>query len=268
MITNQDLSIKYWSYPEEKIHYLDKGVINIEITNNTKSTIIIEKIKVKLNTEENLSVYHPKYSGPKFSIKSHNVHPSIAIPFIAKLTLKEGTNAYTVEITYTKNSKRTTVEDPTFQYLLLRPIRPANDHFFISHKDPDDTPVAEKMDQYLQKIGFKGFLAEIEKRPGFDIWKNKIFPGIDICVALIVLWTSNAKKNLKNILKEMKYAKKMKKKIILICQDGVSLPKAFPKYTEFVALPKNFKEKDLIDVVESIENAYRTGLYPQDVLED
>lgn len=267
MNNNQDLSIKCWSYPEEKIHYLDKGVINIEITNNTRSTIIIEKIKVKLNTEENLSVYCPKYSGPKFSIKSHNVHSRIEIPFIAKLALKEATNTYKVEITSTKNSKKTTVEYPTFQYLVLRPIRPVNGHFFISHKDPDDTPIAEKMDQYLQKIGFKGFLAEIEKRPGLDIWKNKIFPGINICIALIALWTNNAKKNSKNILREMKHAKKMKKKIILICQDGVVLPKAFPKYTEFVTLPKKFKEKDLIDVVESIENAYRTGLYHQNVLE-
>ena len=103
MKSKQDFSVKCWSYPEEKIHYLDKGVVNIEITNNANSLIEIKKIILKFKTEEGLEPYNPNYSGPKVSIKPHHVHSRLEIPFIAELTLTEQTNSYTLEVAYTKN---------------------------------------------------------------------------------------------------------------------------------------------------------------------
>jgi len=259
-----DLNVKFWSYPEEMIHYLDKGIFNLEITNNCSSQIEIKKITVKLNTEEGFGAYKIHFKGPKITIKPRQISSRIEIPFSADLSLTEHTNASGLEITYQKKDKQVKTEYPTYHYLLLKPIRPVKEHFFISHKDPEDTDIAKKFDRYLQKIGFKGFIAEIEKRPGTDIWKNKIFPGIDTCIALIVLWTENAKKLPQNILKEMKHAKKQKKKIILISQKGINLPKSFPKYTEFIEIEK-FSENVFSSTVQFIEETYKNGLYSEEI---
>lgn len=256
----RDLNINFWSYPEETMHYLEKGAFNLEITNITHSQIEIKKITVILNTEEGLVQHKLNYKGPKISIKPKHIHPRFEIPFLADLSLSEQTNTSKLEIVYQKKgSDIIKNEFPTSHYLILR-HRPVDQHFFVSHKDPEDTKIAQRLDKYLQKIGFKGFVAEIEKRPGANIWENKIYPGIDTCTALIVLWTDNARRNSRNILKEMKYATKKKKKIILIPQQGIKLPKSFPEYIEFEQISK-FIDKNLIDVVKHIDFTNREGLY-------
>lgn len=266
MTENVDLSAKCWSYPEENFHYLEKGTINIELTNHSKSKIQIQKIVLKFNTEENFKDYKISYSGVEINIDPKKVHTRIEIPFRPELSLREETNTYQLIIKYKKDNSESIVSTiPTYHYIILRPSFPQIEYFFISHKDPDDTENCKKFVHFLEKIGFKGFMAEIEKRPGIDIWKNKIYPGIDSCLALIIIWTNNAKKNPKSILKEIKYAKKKKKKIILICQKGITLPKKFPKYTEFLTIPKKFSVQDLAETVETIYETYRNGLYTDNI---
>jgi hypothetical protein len=145
--------------------------------------------------------------------------------------------------------------------MIIDPVRPVERFFFVSHKDPQDSRLAVKLNHYLMKIGFKGYLAEEEKRPGLDIWQDKIIPAIGGCIALIVLWTSNAAIDSANMLREIEYAQKIGKKLIPLLEEGVSLPKVLPKEREFVRIPHNMSETDFIDVVSSIEHTYRTGGY-------
>lgn len=252
--------VNCWSNPSLHITYLDEGSIYAEFRNNSDDTIEIDKIICQFQTEEGLKPYQC-FATQRISIKPRNIS-KIQIPFVADLSLTADTNSYSlvVECRYAGNSDMITLNPPT--YLIIQPVRPPEKHFFVSHKDPEDTQLASKLNNYLMKIGFKGYLAEKERRPGLDIWQEKIMPAIDECVALIVLWTSNASVNPKNILREFDYAKDCAKKPILLVEQGVDLPDSFPQdFIEYVRTPGKVTEVDLIDLVRSIEHVYTTGGY-------
>lgn len=243
--------VNCWSNPSLHITYLDEGSIYAEFKNNSDDTIEVDRVICQFQTEEGLKPYQC-FVNPRISIKPRNIS-KIQIPFAADLSLTAGTNSYSlvVEYRYAGYSDMITLNPPS-KYLIIQPVRPPEKHFFVSHKDPEDTQLASKLDHYLMKIGFKGYLAEKERRPGLDIWQEKIMPAIDECVALIVLWTSNAKVKPTNILKEFDYAKDCAKKPILLVEQGVDLPDPFPQDIEFVRTPGKITEVDLIDLVKSI----------------
>jgi hypothetical protein len=244
-----------------RITYLEEGYIQVELKNNSGQTIEIRNVLCRFRTEEGLERYEPS-TALMLSIKPHNLSPRIQIPFAAKLSLTEATNSYSVVVKYRKlrSSKFLTVTFPS-KYMIIDPVRPVERFLFVSHKDPQDSGLAAKLNHYLMKIGFKGYLAEEEKRPGLDIWLDKIIPAIGECIALIVIWTSNAAIDSANMLREIEYAQKIDKKLIFLLEEGVSLPKILPKDKEFVRIPHNMSEADFVDVVSSIEHTYRTGGY-------
>ena len=62
------------------------------------------------------------------------------------------------------------------KYIIINPKHSPEKHFFLSHKDPENTFIASRLDHYLKKIGFIGYVAENDPKPGLDIWTEKIFP--------------------------------------------------------------------------------------------
>jgi hypothetical protein len=240
---------------------LEEGYIHVELKNNSDRTVEITNVLCRFQTEKGLKPYEP-HTSPMLSIKPRNLSPRIQSPFVAELSLTEATNSYTVVVTY-RNLEASDLFTATFplRYILIDPVRPVERFFFVSHKDPQDSKLAAKLNDYLMKIGFKGYLAEEEKRPGLEIWQDKIIPAIGGCVALIVLWTSNAAIDSGNMLREIEYAQNIGKKLIPLLEENVSLPEILPKEKEFVRIPRNMGEADLVDVVGFIEQTYRTGGY-------
>lgn len=265
MNENQELSLQgCWMEPHSNITYLEKGHVLVEFKNNSNHVIEIVKVQCYFKAEIGL-VPTTSTVSPMISIKPRNLSSLIKIPFVVGLFLTRGTNYATIEVTYRQvdTNKPVTVkfENPDTRYLVISPVHSPEKHFFISHKDPEQTTLATKLDQDLIKIGFMGYVAENDKRPGLDIWYEKIIPKIDDCVALIVLWTSDAKKDSKQILREVRHAKMKKKKIITLVEKGVSLHSLFKGTKEYVRTPGKIREPDLIDLIVHIEKTYRAGGY-------
>jgi hypothetical protein len=64
-----------------------------------------------------------------------------------------------------------------------------------SHKDPQDAKSSVRLQTFLFKLGFNGYLAEYTKSPGVDLWKEKIIPAIENSLGTIVLFTRAYLKN-------------------------------------------------------------------------
>lgn len=254
-----------WIDPHSNITYLEKAELRVEFQNNSKHAIEIVKISCRFEAENDLSprVFSKE---PMISIKPGNISPLIKIPFTVDLSLREATNYSLLEITYRYAKSvdliKTTFGYPDTRYLIIRSVHSPEKHFFISHKDPVQTQLGTRLDYHLIKIGFRGYLAENDKSPGLDIWNDKIIPNIDVCVALVVLWTDESSKDPKRILREVKRAKRQKKKIIVLAEKGVKMHKLFKGTKEYYRVVDNtIREIDLIELVEHIEKLYRSGAF-------
>jgi len=266
MSAKQELSITgCWIDPHSNITYLEKAEFRVEIKNDSKHTLEIIKISCRFEAENDLPP-HIFSREPMISIKPGNISSLIKIPFTVDLSLREATNYSLLEITY-RYAKSVDLITATFgypdtRYLIIKSVHSPEKHFFISHKDPVQTQLGTKLDYHLIKIGFRGYLAENDKSPGLDIWNDKIIPNIDGCVALVVLWTAEATKDSKRILREVKRAKRQKKKIIVLAEKDVKIHKIFKGTKEYYRVAEGkVKEIDLIELVEHIEKLYRSGAF-------
>jgi len=250
-----------WSIPKENIAFLDEGLIFVELKNNSTSTIKIKKIRIRFQAEEGFLPFEISEKTP-IELKPKNI-VKVEFPFIAELQLKHYTNTYSILVNFEqKNIKNSiTFTNTPSNYIVIHSIRPIKKKIFISHKDPDDTLLGEKLNLLLAKIGFKGYLAENDRRPGLNIWKDKIYPTINESTAVIVLWTPNAFKNPGRILREVKYAKKKQKTIILLTEKGIKIPRTFPRKKEYVRIKGKIMDRDLIELVIDIEKTYKIGGY-------
>lgn len=245
--------------------YLGEGSVNVELKNNLETSIVVEDVACRFETETLLDSYEAH------STKKQRVQPkgrvTIQVPFFVGLELTQFTNTYTVKVRYKPGSSQTEITAAlngcVTNSILIQPNRRSERYFFISHLIPEDSALAKTLDAYLRKIGFKGFLAEDNSGPGLDIWNEKIAPAIQDknCLGVIVLWGPKAVTEPSGILRELKYAREYKKNPILLRGKEVSLPKSFPKkskeYQE--GLAKKLSETDLINLVKSIDNMYKTG---------
>ena len=251
--------------PEKPLSFLDEGCINIELKNNLSHHIYLEDVACCFQTEEGFNPYEVH------AVEKKPIPPgcriNVQIPFCAELRLKEFTNIFSLKASYRASSVETltTVTLDGFSVInsiIIYSVK-RNKYFFVSHKIPEDSVLASILDHYLKKVGFEGFLAEANPRPGLDIWTGKIIPAIKNpnCIGLIVLWGSNAIKDPRAILRELKYGHDLDKKQIIIKQQDVAIPSFFPKKTREYQQTTGaaISEVDLVNLVESIDTMYRNG---------
>lgn len=260
--SNQELQLKgFWIRPHSNITYLEEGHVTLEFKNVLNESIEIDKITCSFETDIGLSPIESVLS-TMISIKPNHIS-TVHIPFLIDLKMKLGTNFPKIDVNYriNKSSKSTTVTftNPDTRYIIIHPIHPAEKHFFISYKGQQDRQLATKLDQHLTKIGFKGYVAENDYRPGTDIWTEKIFPSIDDCVALIVLWTSDSAAEPSTVFREVEYAKGKQKRVILLSEYGLDIPKIFQGDKEYVQIKSKITDDDLVNLVENIEKTYKGG---------
>ncbi len=241
--------------------YLDRGLIFVELRNNEDDLLDVRGVTCGFQTERGLPPYQVTIPVQQ-EIAPHGLSPApLQVPFTASLSLTQYTNTYEIKVDYLLSGVRQTQTLAPGGYLMIEPVRPPEKHFFVSHKDPEETGTGQRLDYFLQKIGFGGFLAEDHKRPGLDIWNDKIVPAIDACVAMIVLWTADAVRDPTNILRELDCARRAGRKTILVVENGSPLPSGFPSDIEYQRTPATIDDAALIELVESIHETYRLGGY-------
>ncbi len=245
------------SLPETNIVYLQSGQVHPEFRNRSDFSVEIERVTCAFQTETGLKPYEVSVAEPQALAPRQLA--AFQIPFRASLALVQYTNSYSFVVEGRAQGMEFKKVFPRCGYLLIHHVRSPNRHFFISHKDPENTDLAKRLAHYLRKIGFNGFVAEEEKRPGLDLWVEKIIPAIDGCMGFIVLWTEEAMARPENVLRELDRAKERDKRLLLLIEREAKVPQAFPSSVEYVRVPSKANDQDLIDLVTNIEGIYRTG---------
>lgn len=263
MMKQEELFLEgFWVRPHSHVTYLEDDLfVDVEFKNNSEYIIDIDTVTCSFEMEESLPDYFSVVS-PNVSIESKNISDMIRIPFKVDLKLRQDTNYPTLVIKYRVNKSQTkTIKftNPYTRGIIIHPMHPPEKHFFLSHKDPKDIFLATKLDHHLQKIGFMGYMAENDPRPGLDIWYEKIFPSIDTCFGLIVLWTSDAAEDPQTIIREVEYAKKKQKRMILLAEKDVAIPDMFQGTKEYLELNGKIIDVELVKLVEIIERIYKSG---------
>jgi hypothetical protein len=264
MSSNQDISIiGCWIEPHSNITYLEKSQFKVELQNNSNNIIEIVEIKCQFQAEDGLS---PKdfTLKPMMPIQPRNLE-FFRIPFDVNLSLRQGTNYSVLMVKYRHKGeikeKSLTFTYPDTTYIIIGPKHSPEKQFFISHKDPQQTTIATKLDDCLIKIGYRGYVAENDKRPGTDLWEEKIIPSINNCVNLIVLWTSDAAKDPEQIIKEVKHTKTKNKRIIVLREKDVPLHEIFKGTVEYAVAQSKIDESEIVKLVEYIEKEHEAGRF-------
>ena len=227
--------------------------------NNSNQLIEINTVRCLFETEKSLPTYS-SYS-PMISILPGHRSALVKFPFKVELNLTQNTNNPILEVTYSVNKspyKTLKFKNPHTRCIIINPMHPPEKHFFLSHSDPKDTLIAQRLDHHLRKIGVEGYVAEDDPRPGLDIWDEKIFPSIDTCMGIIVLWTSAAV-NSQTIIREVEYAKKKGKRTILLAEKDVDIPDLFRGTSEYLTTKNKIIDIELIKLVGNIEKIYDRG---------
>ena len=263
-IKNHGLALEsHTSVPELHAVFLDEGIIFTEFRNNSQNIIEIHEVSCQFTSEDGLKP--TKFINDEHVYLKPKKTRIIQIPVNFGLELKMGTNAYTISVKFKPDGSSRMKNLPFSQHrmnLIIHPRRDFHDEFFESHKIPQDTPIAKKLKYYLEKSGFKGFIAEEDVRLGINLWDEKIYPSIDQCKALIVIWTKNSQKNKKSIEREIKYAKEKNKPIIPIIEGNLTVPKIISSEKEYFKVQK-ITDKDLIKIVTAINKRYESGDYEE-----
>lgn len=262
MSEQQDIRlIGLWIISDGPTTFLNgqKHWVHAEFKNNTKDTIVITQVKCSFQTEDG----HPRYT--KTILQPYTVLPgeikTIFIPFQINLTMKAHTNRPSIEVEYKAGDlKKATIFDMHNGYVIVRNIPNHHRYFFISHKDPENTEIAQKLDHYLQKIGFNGYVAEKNRQPGLKLWEEKILPAIERCMGLIIIWTAEGAQS-DAIRRELDYAHEKNKIIIIIAEKVQSIPDDFQKTTEYVLVDGQIHESDLVKLAENIHQMYQRGIF-------
>ncbi|MGC8516190.1 MAG: hypothetical protein ACP5OC_08690, partial [Thermoplasmata archaeon] len=174
--------------------FLEEAILQIEIKNSGKKDISVEEVEVRFQTEGDFPQYTVKAKS-MFLLKREQ-RELVSLSFIADLSMLEGTNVYTIWTTYKVSGNKTSVKcesqcQSLMEYPVIYPTRKTDKYFFISHKIPENTPLAEALSKYINKVGFEAFLAEHNLTPGLNLWEDKIKPAIrnSACLGAIILWT-------------------------------------------------------------------------------
>ena len=249
--------------PKPQITYLSEDLrLEMIFKNNSDSEVIVEYVELWFKSEDGLQA--PKHSVSKPTLIGPGCRSSVlSIPFDVDPALCDGTNYSSIKVRYSVAggpADEVLFDNPYTSYIILNPV-PRTRVFFISHKDPQDTEIANELVRHLAKVGFTGYVAECDPRPGDDIWKDKIMPHIDTCVGMVVLWTAAASADPERILKEVDRAKKSDKKTILVVDRGAEIPATLGGDREYMEAHACISSPDLVSVVRAIMSQYKRGSF-------
>ena len=256
---SDELSLSSWVIPSEKVVYLANHLLYIEIQNNSNKDVYVKTVTCSFQTEKNLKKHKITYSQP-FCLQSKN-RKSISMPLEISLDLTQYTNIPTLKVTYTTEHSTDAKETKFEGRAIIVYNIPYNErYFFISHKIPKDTRLAKSLDHYLQKVGFRGYVAEAEPQPGNAVWDENIFPSIDNSIGVIAVYTVAAKESSANLDREIRHAKAKDKKIIFLIEESIdNVP--IDQSREYILTDASIKESDLVEMIDKIRVMYDKGIF-------
>lgn len=251
---------RIWVHPTDlSIPFLSRCFVYIQLRNRLDRPARIEKVECHFTMDQGMGSYIPVV-GLSQTLDRGQLSDPIPINVDADLSFTAYTNAYRLAIEYDDGAKKRMELDPR-KYVVFTPLGPCDQLLFISHRDPEDTKLGRHLVNFLKKIGFNGYLSEDDRRPGSDLWGDKIPKAINDSLAVIFLWTRQAAGKPDNLLRELDLANAAKKPVLAAIEPDITLPPAFSREREYYRFNRAVNIRELKDFVRYIDRAYRQGDY-------
>jgi hypothetical protein len=229
--------------------YLNKATLYLTVRNPWNYPIEITKATCLFDVEAGHSLVEQSRSG-SFRIAPRGKSEHIEVVVTADPAFKQYTNNLRVRLDWLGPGPKSAVINPLPpSYLTFHVLQPPNRTVFVSHKDPQDEVGALHLQRLFEKVGYKAYLAKVDRRPGTDIWAEKIPNAMRDCHAVVVLWTRNTAQDPRGVRREIALAKELGKPIILAKESGVEIPPEFPSTVEYIELPSPASLDSLRDLV-------------------
>ena len=240
--------------------YLENGWMSIEVKNTLETDIVLDQLTCifEEGNRQYLDLSNISIAGldPK---TLHEILPSEPFPADFGVQIRRGETSpplqvkFTVKTSFMLSSNRcrigmryrcldaSHVSDPievdpskgSETFVIVRNISRRNLTIFLSHKIPEDTIFALRMQEILVRLGFDGYLAEERVRTGIeDYWADELYPEIDQSRALIACWTENVRECPQSIEDEIQHARKKGRRIYPVIVKGLESKRfyqLFPK---------------------------------------
>jgi hypothetical protein len=244
--------------------YLERGLISVEIRNLLHRRIIVEKLLCRFIEAKPkvtlVSDFRP------FPIESGHSGDASVI-FRVPISCPPQTNYCRLGLQYRELGRKTITIWPNSQtarpYIIVQNIPKRREFFFISHKSKENTLLARSLKLFLDRVGFGGYIAEDEEKPGLmNYWSDKIYPAIKTSTAVVVLWTKIAQKHCRNIMREVEYAKKpdVSRERYVLASFGTSPNPVSPKDSkEYVRFDESNSDSRMIQLVKIIYDDFHDG---------
>jgi hypothetical protein len=266
ILDTEDIQIEsIWSSPSAMALFLELCEIFIQIRNHADRIIQIQKIECLFECDGDVEPYVPSVTPYQVVEPGHLTNP-IRIKFEADIVFKAHTNCYSIVVHYLIDDNLKIFRAKTQKYFIFSPPGPNEKKFFISHKDPEDTIICRRFASFLGKLGFIGYMSEDDRRPGIDLWKEKIPSNIKTSVAMVIVWTKKASKNPENIYREIDMAKSFNKRFIMAIENNVPPPsEKISTDIEYFTVTYPASVGDIKKLACHIEDSYRRGVYTREL---
>lgn len=251
---------RIWAHPAElSISFLHRCCIYLQLRNKLDRSVRIKRVECHFSIDRGMEPYVPVAAHLQ-TLAPGQLSDRISIEFEVDLALSAYTNAYRLTVEYEDGTIKRIEHDPR-KYLVFTPLGPGDQLLFISHKDPEDTRLGGHLVHFLKKIGFTGYMSEVERRPGSDLWGDKIPRAIKDSLAIIFLWTRHAADKPDNLFRELEIANGARKPVIVAIEPDIPLPAAFSKDREYYRFNRSVNMRELKDFVLFFDRSYRQGDY-------
>jgi len=273
--------------------YLETGTMTLELENSLPAPIVIKKINLSFDEGNFEEVDSGNIDLKDFDRKSFyetlpekgidksclvRIEPGktsqpLNVDFKVNISFRKGSNICKVKITYaiieeegpSQNQKRECIDEGR-RYKFVQNISMRDKTCFLSHKIKEDTVLALRIKEVLERIGIKSYLAEEKLPPGRDDLWDDLLEGIEKCDAMITIWTGNVEKNRKskmNIGREVLHAFGKDKVVYPFLARGIQskrFDKLFPqnRYQHRKFDPK-MPFEDICQLVSSIQKDIEDG---------
>ncbi len=257
------LLLDSWNvWPKYVLWYLEEGILKFKVRNAVDKSVNLVRATASFETEDGFDEYVENVDY-RAILRPDHVSDPITIGFKVGLSLKEGSRYITLRVYFRVDGRNEEkVEQFQGNLIVINTIGDRGKHFFISHKDPEDTSLAIELKKYLRKTGFDAFIAEDERRPGSQFWNQKIIPAIKSCLGTIVIWTFSAKTGSRAIELEAKVTMTSNKPFVLLREDTIGVPKAFrPNTFEYSSAESRISKLDIARFAEEVTKTYEEGKY-------
>lgn len=230
-------------------HYFERTQINIKVTNTSGETVLIERITLQFEADTGAAPnYEDFYPGRKLSPNESGLIEVDVTPVPLYL---EYTNQFKIALVgHVESAGRlgnSFSERHAGFYLIVNAPTLSLEEVFISFKQPEDQRLANILERYAKRAGFKPRLFMRNPQLGKDQWQE-IETLIKQCHSVIIVWALRTDWG-EGVEKEIELCRKHGCREILLIAEGVEPPKVYDSKIAYKRFDPSDPGKGLSDAI-------------------